>query len=381
MRTPTFANVARAARAVAMTLAVSTLASCTIGRAAGRSASSLFASPRKVTKLEKPIDKDARLAVLWIGHATALVQIDDKVILTDPVFTTTVGQFSKRLVEPGLDPENLPPLDAVLISHLHFDHLSLGSLDEIEPKVRMLLMPRGGVTYLSDLRFPVLELRPWQAWEKDGLRVTAAPVDHVGHRYGIDDSWMNEGFTGYVIEYHGIKVYFGGDTAYEQKLFVETGERFPSMDLALLPIAPIGPRDLMRRFHTDPREALQAFFDLGAKRMVPIHYDTFVNSTDEVGEALRELDAAKKQWDLGKREVVPIAIGERRVFLRKGEGPTGEPVKGKDATGWGTSATPASSAPAPATSTSPKPKPLAKPPPQPASSLKKNDVPDDDKLD
>jgi N-acyl-phosphatidylethanolamine-hydrolysing phospholipase D len=243
---------------------------------------------------------------------------------------------------------------------MHFDHLSLGSLSAIEKKVRMLLMPPEGVTYLTDFDFPVLELEPWQAWEKDGLRVTAAPVDHVGYRYGIDDAWMTRSFTGYVIEYHGLKVYFGGDTAYDQKLFVDVADRFPAIDLALLPIGPIEPRTLMRRFHMDPREALQSFFDLGAKRMVPIHYDTFVNSTDEPGDALRELEGAKKKWSMGSREVVTVAVGERRVFIKKGEGPAvPEPSRPSAAP------TPAPPAPAPA------PK---KPPP-------KNDIPDDDKLD
>jgi L-ascorbate metabolism protein UlaG (beta-lactamase superfamily) len=353
-----------ATAAFALALAGSSLTGCVLVRASGRAAGSLFASPRKVAKLKEPIDKNARLAVLWVGHATALVQIDDKVILTDPVFTSSVGQLSKRLVEPGLDPENLPPVDAVVISHLHFDHLSLGSLDMIQKKVRMLLMPRTGATYLTDFDFPVLELRPWQGYEKDGLRVTAVPVDHVGFRYGADEAWMNEGFTGYVIEYHGIKVYFGGDTAYDQKLFVDVGQRFPGIDVALLPIGPIEPRDLMRRFHADPGEAVQAFIDLGAKRMVPIHYDTFVNSTDEPGDALKQLTLAEKKWDLGKREVAVVAVGERRVFLKKGEGPSVQPEKAKDSWSTTPSAQPAK----------PAPKPAAKPAP-------KNDIPDDEKLD
>jgi N-acyl-phosphatidylethanolamine-hydrolysing phospholipase D len=290
---------------------------CRIGSAAGRSFGSLFESPRKVNQVKQPVRKDARLAVVWIGHASTLVQIDDKVILTDPVFTSTVGQLSKRLVEPGIDPKALPPVDAVVISHMHFDHLSLGSLDMIDKKVRQLLMPRGGTAYLTDFSFPVLELRPWQAWEKDGLRITAVPVDHVGFRYGVDDAWMTESFTGYVLEYHGLKVYFGGDTAYDQRDFVETGQRFPNIDVALLPIGPIEPRELMRRLHMDPREAVMAFFDLGAKRMVPIHYDTFVNSTDNPGVALKELEAAKRSWKLEGREIVPVAIGEQRVFVKR----------------------------------------------------------------
>src|SRR5690606_26103988 len=96
-----------------------------------------------------------------------------------------------------------------------------------------------------------------------------------------------ESFTGYVIEHDGLKVYFGGDTAYDQRLFVETAARYPDIDVALLPIAPIEPRDFMRRTHLDPDEAVRAFIDLGAKRMVPIHYGTFINSTDAPGDALR----------------------------------------------------------------------------------------------
>jgi N-acyl-phosphatidylethanolamine-hydrolysing phospholipase D len=373
------------AAALLLALAASTLSGCAVLRAAGRASASLIDSPRKVTKLKDPIDKEARLAVLWIGHASALVQIDDKVILTDPVFTSTVGQLSKRLVEPGLDPENLPPVDAVVISHMHFDHLSLGSLDLIERKVRMLLMPPGGVTYLTDFSFPVLELRPWQAYEKDGLRVTAVPVDHVGYRYGIDDAWMKQSFTGYVVEYHGIAVYFGGDTSYDQKLFVDVAQRFPNIQLALLPIGPIEPRELMRRFHVDPREAVQAFIDLNAKSMVPIHYDTFINSTDEAGDALRELSAAQKRWDLGSRKVVPLAIGERRVFLKKGEEPTPLPPPKVPGDTTATTTTPAKSSAAKAAAAhaedalddaAPKPKPAEKPKKKP-----KDEIPDDEKLD
>lgn len=316
-------SLRRAAVALVALLASLAIAAATSGcfasRPIGRSFVSLFETPEKVAKVKDCVRKDARLAVLWIGHATALVQIDDKIVLTDPVLTGSMGQLSRRLVEPGVEPASLPPIDAVVISHMHFDHLSLGSLEMIEDKIRMLVMPRGGTAYLTDFRFPSVELRRWQPWEKDGLRVTAVPVDHVGFRYGLDAAWMSDSFTGYVIEYHGLKVYFGGDTAYDQKNFAETGQRFPGIDLALLPIGPIEPRDLMRRFHTDPREAVQAFFDLGAKRMVPIHYGTFITSTDDPGDALRELDAAKRAWDLGPREIATLRIGEQRVFVKAGE--------------------------------------------------------------
>jgi L-ascorbate metabolism protein UlaG (beta-lactamase superfamily) len=334
---------------------------CFAGRALGKSFVSLFESPEKVAKVADPVRKDARLAVLWVGHATALVQIDDKFILTDPVFTSSVGQVSRRLVEPGVDPKALPPIDAVVISHMHFDHLSLGTLDMLEDKIRMLVMPRGGTAYLSDFRFPSVELRTWQPWEKDGLRVTAVPVAHVGFRYGLDAAWMTDSFTGYVIEYHGIKVYFGGDTAYDQKAFATTGQRFPGIDVALLPIGPIEPRSIMRHYHTDPHEALQAFFDLGAKRMVPMHYGTFINSTDHPGDALADLAQAERSWDLGTREIARLAIGEQRVFVKRGE--TVAPTKASAVTA-------PLGLPAPAPTTT-----------KPAAAPAKKNIPDDQNLD
>lgn len=292
------------------------LSGCMFSRAAGRSMGQLFETPEKVKKVDQPVRKDARLAILWVGHATALVQMDDKFILTDPVFTNTVGMLSKRKFEPGLDVEKLPKIDAVLVSHMHMDHLSLGTLELIEDKTKTLFVPQGGTSYITDFGFPIIELRRWQNWEKDGLRITAVAVQHMGGRYGLDANW-NESFTGYVIEYHGMKVWFGGDTAYDQKAFVETGERFPNLDLAIMPIGPIEPRDFMRHFHVDPREAMQAFLDLGAKRMVPVHYGTFINSTDEPGDALKGLQVAKEEWRLGDRQVLPLAIGEQRVLIPK----------------------------------------------------------------
>jgi N-acyl-phosphatidylethanolamine-hydrolysing phospholipase D len=320
---------------VALALSVS---GCRFVRVGARAFGTNFKSPRAVKQNEHPIGKDAGLAVIWVGHATALVQMDDKVILTDPVFTSTVGQLSKRLVEPGIDPDKLPPCDAVLVSHLHYDHLSLGTLDRIAPRVRTLLMPRGGTAYVTDFGFPIYELPTWQAWEKDGLRVTAVPVQHVGWRTGVDSAFMPYSFTGYVVEYHGMRVYFGGDSAYDQKNFVETAERFPKIDLALLPIAPIEPRALMRGLHMDPREALQAVVDLDAARMVPIHYDTFVSGDDEPGTALRLLALEQKRVNIAPRVVAPLAIGERRVFIPAGARKEAAPP---------TKASPATSAPKP----------------------------------
>ena len=271
---------------------------------------------RLPARITQPVRPEARLAALWVGHSTALVQMDDKFILTDPVFTDTVGQISKRLVEPGLAPEHLPKVAAVLVSHMHMDHLSLGTLDLIEDQIERVYLPEGGAVYVPSSGVPTIELPPWRAHEVDGLRVTGVPVRHLGFRYAGDRAWMTHSFTGYVVEYHGLRVYFGGDTAYT-RAFRATGERFPGIDLAILPIAPIHPRSFMCRTHTDPGEALTAFDDLGARHMLPIHYDTFINSFDEYGEAPRRLRGLLAERGLDETRVAILAHGEQRVFLTR----------------------------------------------------------------
>lgn len=279
----------------------------------------LFQSPARVPhRVTHPAVPGARLSVLWVGHATVLIQLGDRFVLTDPVFTSSVGQLSARLVEPGILPENLPALDAVLISHLHFDHLSLGSLDLIEDKVGTLLMPQGGLVYLTDFPFRARELRRWHTWERDGLRITAVPVEHRGYRYGADAAWMKTSYTGYVIQYRSVSVYFPGDTAYKQRDFAQTRKRFPHLDLALLPIAPIKPRGFMRRVHMDPAQALQAYLDLGARWMIPIHYATFVNGLDKPGDPRRELVQGMLGRGLTRNQVDILRIGDRRVLLGPG---------------------------------------------------------------
>jgi len=262
---------------------------------------------RVPNRIVQPRRDDARLAVLWVGHATALVQMDDRFVLTDPLLTDSVGQLTQRLQEPGIDPANLPALDVVLVSHMHYDHLSLGSLDLIEPKVRRLFIPRGGMVYVPNYAFDVRELATWQSFEDRGMRITAVPVKHVGYRYGADAAWMTKTFTGYVLEYRGLTVYFSGDTAYDAERFRATAERFPHIDLALLPIAPIHPRSFMEKVHVDPAEAVQAFIDLRAQTMVPIHFDTLINGFDDPGEARTTLQTVVHNRGLDDRvRILPI---------------------------------------------------------------------------
>jgi N-acyl-phosphatidylethanolamine-hydrolysing phospholipase D len=273
---------------------------------------------RKVLdKVRNPRRSDARLSVLWVGHATVLLQLDDIFVLTDPVFTHSIGALSPRMVEPGLAPENVPALAAVVISHMHLDHLSFASLDMLEKRIPVLLVPPGVRANMPRYPFEIRELERWASYQTHGLRITAVPVQHVGGRYGIDEAFEPRAFTGYVLEYHGLSVYFGGDTAFLPSAFIATHARFPNLSLALIPICPNQPRDHMQRTHVDPSHALDAFALLAARHMVPIHFDTFINSDDALGACPDELRRQMRVRGLDERQVSILSIGEQRVFIAK----------------------------------------------------------------
>jgi len=265
-------------------------------------------------KIRDPILPDVHVSVLWVGHATLLIQIHDKVFLTDPLFTRTVGMVMKRMVEPGIDPSSLTALDYVLISHTHFDHFSFGSLDML-PKNGSLLVPFGALAYTPSLGFSALrEMRPWESVEENGVRITAVPVQHFSGRYGVDILWMRDrGYTGYVIEYGGVTVFFGGDTGYDPEMFKEIGRRF-TIDIAMLPIGPIEPRDFMERNHVDPTQALHIFQDVGARFMIPMHHRTLDQGFDPSPTfAIEQLDELARQLGISER-IIPLTVGERRIF-------------------------------------------------------------------
>ncbi|HET9954465.1 MAG TPA: MBL fold metallo-hydrolase [Polyangiaceae bacterium] len=261
-----------------------------------------------------PETSTSGISVLWVGHATVLIRLGERYVLTDPVFSRTVGMLSPRLVQPGLPVHEVPNITATLVSHTHFDHLSFSSLDALGTRTGTLLVPRGILEYLPRFPFPERGIGPWSSIVLDGVTITAVPVAHPGGRYGLDESTCGDCSTGFVLEHDGWTIYFGGDTAYASARFQETRQRFPHIDLAILPICPIAPRDFMRKTHLSPGEALRAHRDLGARWMMPIHYDTFINSDDAPGDCLKELHASMRRMGLPSSEVIELKVGERRVI-------------------------------------------------------------------
>jgi len=262
-----------------------------------------------------PILPNVNLAVSWAGHATVLIQIHDKIIITDPFLTNTLGLVVKRYVKSGLDPTLLSKVDVTLISHIHFDHFSYGSL-EMLPKNGILAVPLGAAEYTPDFGFKeVDEMKPWQMIERDGVKITAVPVQHFTGRYGFDGAWMGRlGYTGYIIQYKEYTVFFAGDTGYNPEMFKEIGRRF-DIDLALIPIAPGSAAGLGSSVHANPRGALEIFKDVRAKLMMPIHFGTlFYGPTTNPHESIDLLRQVAAQQNLSDK-IIGLEVGEQRILF------------------------------------------------------------------
>lgn len=252
-------------------------------------------------------------SVTWIGHATALVQLDGSCFLTDPIFNDRVV-IIKRLIPPGLRLQDLPPIDFVLISHNHYDHLDVPTLKRLGWDT-VIIVPEGLKAFLQKKGFRrVRELKWWESTSVDPLKITAVPSKHFSGR-GLFDRNQTR-WCSYLVE-GSTTVYFAGDTGYFDG-FKQIGQRF-RIDIALIPIGAYNPRRFMKSKHVDPEEALQAFLDLGAKFVIPIHWGTFRLSLESIDEPPKRLRAAAMQNGVVNRVVI-LCQGERWVYPQNNKG-------------------------------------------------------------
>jgi len=200
--------------------------------------------------------------VTYVGHATVLIELDGVRLMTDPLLRRYVGHLRRRIAPPD---ESLEGIDAVLISHLHGDHLDLPSLERVGRDVRMIV-PKGAGAYLRVRRFHhVEEIEQGESIQIGGLRIEATRADHAGRQLPWVP-WTEP--LGYLID-GSHEVYFAGDT----DLFEEMADIGQELDLALLPVWGWGPN--LGKGHLNPYRAAQALEHLRPKVAIPIHWGTY----------------------------------------------------------------------------------------------------------
>jgi len=254
------------------------------------------------------------MALTFIGHAGFLLELGGQRILIDPNFANWLI-LVKRLRRPGISLSSLPPIDWVLITHAHMDHLNRPSLRRILGRTRDatgrapgIIMPHNTADIVRDLEFSrVVELERWDSFQAGNLRITHTPARHWGARVLSD---THRGFGGYVLEGAGHSIYHAGDTAYFEG-FHEIRRRLHPR-IALLPIGAYHP-DNFRTVHASPEDSLQAFHDLGAEIMVPMHYGTFRLSQEPMEEPVPRLLSAARQ-DGVEEKICVLEEGLTKMF-------------------------------------------------------------------
>ncbi|MGH3647306.1 MAG: MBL fold metallo-hydrolase [Micromonosporaceae bacterium] len=252
-----------------------------------------------------------QFGVTWAGHASYVLRVGGLTVLTDPVWSRKIPGVPPRLTPVGVPWEALPRIDAVLISHNHYDHLDAPTIRRL-PRDTPCLVPGGLGRWFRRLGFTaVTELDWWESVTLDGVEFGFVPAHHWSRR-GLVDACRTL-WGGWVVRAEAGTVYFAGDTAYGH-WFGEIARRHPDIDLALLPVGAYEPRWFMKPVHMNPEEAVRACADLGSPRMATMHWGTFALSREPLLAPLEESVAAWRAAGRPDADLWPMAVGESRLL-------------------------------------------------------------------
>lgn len=245
-------------------------------------------------------------AITWIGHASFAVQDREDLFLTDPHFGPR-ALIPKRIVPPGVPVESIPDHAFAVVSHNHYDHLDEWTVERLPESVGWYV-PLGMADWFRERgRSDVVELDWWESAQRGRFTITCLPAQHWSRRFGQGTNEVL--WCSWLVDSGDYRYYFAGDTGYFHG-FAEFGRRYGPVDVAMLPIGAYEPRWFMRFQHMDPFEAFQAFRDLRARFMLPMHWGTF-DLTDEPPDLAPEVLARAVAERGGDPEQVRLlAVGE-----------------------------------------------------------------------
>lgn len=260
------------------------------------------------------------LKVTNVGHATFLIQTQGLNILTDPIWSDRASPTRffgpKRIVPPGVDFDRLPPIDIVWISHNHYDHLDLKTINMLWQKHNpRIIVPLGTDATIKSFNKSIkVEAYDWyeSVTISDNVKFHLYPMHHWSARQIFDH--RKALWAALIIDTPGGKIYFVGDTAYADGIvFKKIRAKFGDLRLAILPMGAYEPRWFMKNVHMNPDDFIRAYMDLGMPNTIPTHYDVFKLTDEKYGQALVDLKIAMKKYNVGQG-VYPMKIGETKIL-------------------------------------------------------------------
>ncbi len=250
---------------------------------------------------------EGQVCITWTGHSSFLIQTRRTNILIDPNWAKWL-KVIKRIKHPGIEIHDLPAIDLVLVTHAHFDHLDRRTLRAVASE-QPIVVPEHVGNLVHGLGFHVVhELKRWESIEHGDVKVTLTPACHWGARM-LHDS--HRGFGGFLVESAGRTLLHCGDSAYVQGFFPEIARR-ADVEIALLPIGAYEAPS-KRDVHMTPEQALDAFTELNARTMIPMHYGTFRLSYEPPHEPPQRLIDRARQMGIADRVRV-LTEGQPVVF-------------------------------------------------------------------
>jgi N-acyl-phosphatidylethanolamine-hydrolysing phospholipase D len=252
-------------------------------------------------------------SLTWIGHATFLVRMDGVTFLTDPMFSKWAAPLapfgSPRAVPPGVPLNELPAVDFVLLSHNHYDHADLPSVKRLAKRGIRFVVPLGLGKWVRNAGGTAVELDWWQSVEINGVTINCVPAQHFSGRSILDGN--KSLWAGWVVSGPTRRFYHAGDSGYSAD-FKAIGKRFGAIDLATVPIGAYHPSELMHFVHTTPEEALRIAQDVGAQRVVAMHFGTFDLADEPLDEPPQRFRVEAKRLGLWPDRAWVLNIGETR---------------------------------------------------------------------
>ena len=267
----------------------------------------------EVVPRQPPALDGAAAVVTFIGHSTFLIQTAAGNLLTDPMYSERAGPLDvfgpRRVRQPAVRFDDLPPISTVLLSHNHYDHCDLRTLRTLAQRFNPLVVTpvRNGPLVRSTGIGRVEELDWWQEGTLAPLPITLTPAQHFSARTPFN---RNRAFWGgFVLVTGGARIFFAGDTAYGP-FFRDIRQRLGPIDLALLPIGAYEPRWFMKAVHMNPAEAVQAHIELDPSESVSMHFGTFQLTTEGIDEPVRALEVACRSANVPPSRFRTLDFGE-----------------------------------------------------------------------
>ena len=259
--------------------------------------------------------------VAWIGHATFLLKLGGITIITDPVFSKNAGPLffgPKRFTEPALKLNEIPRTDIFLLTHNHYDHQDMKTIMRFPYKESKVLVPLGLRKYFKINRFKDVNEMDWydQIRINQNLNITFLPSVHWSKRSLTD---TNKTLWGsYFIEYKGKKILFSCDTGVG-KIYKELGDKYGPIDLTFINIGaynfyPMASIKDSSAYHTNPEEALGLAKDLKSKKVIGMHWGTFVLSLEPILEPPLRFKQNAEKFGFKKDDAIIFKIGEFKLF-------------------------------------------------------------------